>query len=147
MIYRFEIARDSPKSNVTFNYRVKLPDGITCTRCVIQWWWVAGNNVGVCTNGTEAMGCGPQESFQNCADVAIISNTAGFGPLGLAPKFTNDHSYAIRISDKEESQILIVRNQVCMAVGPYKEYLKSNSWCMANCLKYPPTCPPESCFC
>ena len=27
------------------------------------------------------MGCGPQEIFRNCADVAIVTNTAGFPPM------------------------------------------------------------------
>jgi len=51
---------------------VKLPDDITCTQCVLQWWWNCGNNWGNCKNGTEGMGCGPQETWANCADIAII---------------------------------------------------------------------------
>lgn len=30
-----------------------------------------GNNWGVCEDGTEATGCGNQETFVNCADIAI----------------------------------------------------------------------------
>ena len=144
--YRYQIPADSKKQE-TFNYRVKLPDGVTCTRCVIQWYYKTANSWGVCENGQGAMGCGPQETFQNCADVAIITNTAGFGPLGKVPTSTEDHPYAIRLTDKEQSKILVVRNQACMATGPYQQQLKSNGWCTANCLKYPPTCPPEACYC
>ena len=135
------------KKQETIKYRVKLPDGVTCTRCVIQWWWPVANSWGVCANGTGAIGCGPQETFQNCADVAIITNTAGFGPLGLAPTSTQDHPFAIRITDKGESQMLVVRNQVCKPIGPYEQLLRANGWCTGNCFKYPPTCPPEACFC
>ena len=30
-----------------------------------------GNNWGICQDGSGALGCGPQETFVNCADVAI----------------------------------------------------------------------------
>lgn len=36
---------------------------------------------GTCANGTEAVGCGKAETFRNCADVAITSNTGGIPPL------------------------------------------------------------------
>lgn len=44
----------------------------TCHRCVLQWRYVAGNNWGQCKNGTEAVGCGPQEEFRACADISIL---------------------------------------------------------------------------
>jgi hypothetical protein len=28
-------------------------------------------NLGTCSNGTEAVGCGPQEEFRACADITI----------------------------------------------------------------------------
>lgn len=31
-----------------------------------------GNNWGTCSDGTEAVGCGAQETFVNCADIAIF---------------------------------------------------------------------------
>lgn len=30
------------------------------------------NNWGMCDNGTGALGCGPQETFKNCADVSVF---------------------------------------------------------------------------
>ena len=48
-----------------------------------------GNTWGDCGNGTGAVGCGRQETFRNCADVAIITNTQGFGPAGLVPSAPN----------------------------------------------------------
>lgn len=51
---------------------VQLPNNITCENCVFQWWWRAGNNWGTCADGTNGEGCGDQESFVNCADIAII---------------------------------------------------------------------------
>lgn len=42
-----------------------------CEHCVLQWKYVAGNNWGICSNGEGAVGCGPQEEFRACADIAI----------------------------------------------------------------------------
>ena len=39
-----------------------------------------GNTWGDCGNGTQAVGCGPQENFVNCADVQIVSNAFGLPP-------------------------------------------------------------------
>lgn len=41
----------------------------------------SGNMWGTCENGTEANGCGRPETFRNCADVSIITSTAGVPPL------------------------------------------------------------------
>jgi len=61
-----------PDSRVGYrDLLVKLPNGVTCEYCVVQWTYVAGNNWGTCSNGTGAVGCGPQESYRNCADVTI----------------------------------------------------------------------------
>ncbi|CAL4241686.1 unnamed protein product [Meganyctiphanes norvegica] len=54
-----------------------LPKGLTCTQCVLQWRYVAGNNWGICEDGTGALGCGPQEEFRACADIAISNNNMG----------------------------------------------------------------------
>ena len=43
---------------------VRLPLEITCKHCILQWSYVGGNNWGSCTDGTEGLGCGPQETFR-----------------------------------------------------------------------------------
>lgn len=43
---------------------VRLPLGIVCDQCILQWSYVAGNNWGTCENGTSGLGCGPQETFR-----------------------------------------------------------------------------------
>ncbi|XP_046658019.1 uncharacterized protein LOC124352541 [Daphnia pulicaria] len=52
--------------------RVKLPAGLICENCVLQWLYNTGNSWGVCANGTGALGCGNQETFVNCADISIL---------------------------------------------------------------------------
>jgi hypothetical protein len=51
---------------------VKLPDGLTCSQCVLQWKYRAGNNWGS-EDGLAGLGYGIQEEFYNCADIAIGS--------------------------------------------------------------------------
>lgn len=52
--------------------RIQLPADFTCNHCVLRWHYRAGNNWGVCENGTGAVGCGPQEYFRSCADIRIV---------------------------------------------------------------------------
>ncbi|XP_015439710.1 PREDICTED: uncharacterized protein LOC107194583 [Dufourea novaeangliae] len=60
-----------PSSQYEFNVGVRLPGGVTCNQCVVRWNYRSGNNWGDCGDGHSALGCGPQETFRNCADVAI----------------------------------------------------------------------------
>ncbi|KAH8383103.1 hypothetical protein KR009_006771 [Drosophila setifemur] len=52
---------------------VQLPTNLNCIHCVLRWTYRAGNNWGVCEDGSGAMGCGAQETFVNCADVSVLS--------------------------------------------------------------------------
>ncbi|XP_042204853.1 uncharacterized protein LOC121854322 isoform X1 [Homarus americanus] len=56
---------------VNLTIPVILPKGVSCTQCVLQWHYRCGNSWGDCGNGTEGMGCGPQEWFRGCADISI----------------------------------------------------------------------------
>merc|ERR1712059_34621 len=51
-----------------WNTTVQLPTEVTCDQCILQWTYTAGNNWGICENGTGAVGCGDQETFRACAD-------------------------------------------------------------------------------
>ena len=83
---RFQIPEDSDKQEI-FTYKVKLPAGVTCSQCVIQWTYYTGNMWGICDDGTEAVGCGKAETFRNCADISIYSNTgSGRPPLFVSNK-------------------------------------------------------------
>ncbi|KAL3287336.1 hypothetical protein HHI36_001810 [Cryptolaemus montrouzieri] len=59
----------APPTNI-FN-AVKLPEGLKCRRCVLRWEYLTGTRKGKCANGKRKVGCGPQESFRNCADISI----------------------------------------------------------------------------
>lgn len=49
---------------------------MTCTQCVLQWRYIAANSWGgPCPDGSrEGLGCGPQEQFRACSDVAIYDD-------------------------------------------------------------------------
>lgn len=52
---------------------IVLPSGLACEHCILRWTYTAGNNWGICEDGTGAMGCGSQETFKSCADIRIQS--------------------------------------------------------------------------
>jgi len=58
--------------------RYKLPQGLTCGLCVLQWRYRAGNSWGACSNGTQGIGCGPQEEFRACSDISIKTADGDF---------------------------------------------------------------------
>jgi hypothetical protein len=63
--------------------RVKLPEGVECWHCILQFTYVTGNRWGVGAQGAEyatqecladeegMLGCGHQEHFRGCADICI----------------------------------------------------------------------------
>ncbi|XP_067933101.1 polycystin-1-like protein 3 [Watersipora subatra] len=67
LIFRF------PASMGKSTHRVKLPAGVSCSACVMQWRYKAGNNWG-CEDGKCGLGLGPQEEFIGCSDIAIQPN-------------------------------------------------------------------------
>lgn len=50
---------------------LRLPNNITCDRCVLQWTYTTGNSWGICPDGSNNRGCGPQETFRGCSDILI----------------------------------------------------------------------------
>lgn len=53
------------------NVSTLIPKNLKCDHCVLRWIYKAGNNWGVCEDGSGALGCGMQETFINCADIRI----------------------------------------------------------------------------
>lgn len=52
--------------------RLVLPENIRCKSCVFQWKYNAGNSWGTDKlTGRGCVGCGNQEQFYGCADIAI----------------------------------------------------------------------------
>ncbi|XP_037030181.1 uncharacterized protein LOC119070009 isoform X2 [Bradysia coprophila] len=145
--HRFYIPSETKKKG-TFNYRVRLPPYVTCTQCVLQWTYYTGNMWGKCANGTEAVGCGKPETFRNCADIAITSNTGGLPPIFVG----SNNPYLLYYKDlraPSEQNVfpLVVRDQVCLPTQLYQRIPGMDQWCQQNCLRYPPNCPETVCHC
>ncbi|KAL5004182.1 hypothetical protein ScPMuIL_017638 [Solemya velum] len=73
-----------------------LPAGLTCRRCVLRWYYRAGNRWG-CERGSCGPGKGPQEEFYACADVAIND---GVDSTTLPPLPTYPNNAAQRSSTR-----------------------------------------------
>ena len=132
---------ESPHS-IRLTRRAELPAGLTCSRCVLQWTWTSANSWGNCGNGTGALGCGPQETFRNCADIRIVRSASQLP--------ATDNPRAIMVADsnsKTGQSALVVRSQVCVATAAYNAFHGMSSWCQQNCLRYPPHCPTNICTC
>lgn len=146
--YTYTIPEDTPKVAV-IKYDIVLPPGVICQQCVVQWSYYTGNTWGKCDNGTEGMGCGPQETFRNCADITIYSSTGAFPPdADTSINSIEEFPYAIYFKDASEvRRPLVVRSQVCVPTPAFEKTPDSVNWCKVNCLKYPPNCPEANCSC
>merc|ERR1712121_518255 len=52
--------------------KLQLPRGVTCSQCILQWKYNAGNRWGTDpVTGRSGLGYGPQEQFYGCADISI----------------------------------------------------------------------------
>ena len=121
--YRLETSHRRPGR---IQYRVALPGGLRCERCVLQWTWVTGNTWGTCTDGGHRLGCGPQETFRNCADLRIV------GP-GQARNETETgvRKHLYQLNTLGELEPLIVDWAICVSTTP--EY--SDLSCMNDCFR------------
>lgn len=76
------------RGNARYEVTYRLPQGLVCDHCVLQWRYTAGNNWGDCKNGTQALGCGNQEQFGACSDIAI-GNSRGVS-VADKPSYQNE---------------------------------------------------------
>lgn len=111
---------------VYVTHRVRLPLDVTCKDCVLQWKYNTGNSWGKDpVTGESCLGCGPQEQFYACADIAI-------GSLGVTPG-VQDQPVDVPAGDDNEWVEL-------NTTGDYKEYDASGS-----CLCEEPRITPALC--
>jgi len=146
---KFEV-KDVTKATEVYNMKIKLPAEIMCKLCVLQWTYTTGNSWGTCEDGTEAMGCGYQETFKNCADVSIFEpvpeDLRSLPDSSIPEKLSPDILYEDVTKEGEPLTPIVVKSQFCAGVGPYK-MLGMNEWCQDNCMRYPPNCPQDICRC
>ncbi|XP_069134843.1 uncharacterized protein [Argopecten irradians] len=56
-----------------YKTQLVLPEGVTCSQCLLQWKWNTGNSYG-CDAKHCCKGCGQQEQFYGCSDISITAN-------------------------------------------------------------------------
>ena len=68
------------QDNTVHTVSLKLPEGnVHCEHCVIQWRYYTGNYWGLCSDGSNPLGCGNQAEFRNGADVTVLPlKTSGY---------------------------------------------------------------------
>ncbi|CAH1773572.1 unnamed protein product [Owenia fusiformis] len=145
--------------------RLQLPKHITCTQCVMQWYYHAGNNWGCESNGRCCKGCGPQEEFKNCADIAIVGDSSVTQDPEVATR--TESSTTAKASTKAKvstttpptakptrptpivSTTPIVRPSPrtgCRAAeGPFRNQPGLDKYCEINCARG--HCPATHCVC
>ena len=132
------------KKNKVFKIRLKLPRGLTCDHCVMQWWWRVANSWGCDGPGDCGMGKGEQETFVNCADIRITKNDGSVPtkPPTQAPPRTTQ---APTERPTKPPPTNAPNPEGCKAVGAYKGNKAMDDWCQRNCaVGY---CPGSMCRC
>ncbi|XP_067686943.1 uncharacterized protein [Haliotis asinina] len=71
-----------------YHVDVILPSDVSCSQCVLQWKYHTGNSWGIDPDGRQCTGCGPQEEFYGCSDIAILSRTQQTTTVPTPPPFT-----------------------------------------------------------
>jgi hypothetical protein len=114
-----------------FTVKVKLPDGLSCDRCVFQWDYRSGNNWGKCEDRSMKTGCGPQETFRGCADIRIGSGNSI--PHNIIDEFTEP----TKLNPTTETV-----GQNCISAN---SDFRFNELCRTNCARG--YCPSSFCEC
>jgi len=101
-----------------------LPQGLTCTQCILQWTYTAGNSWGRDPDGTSCVGCGPQETFRACSDIRIVQSDSQFWRF-VTPVVTNSISNEVdsrqpQNNNNQGINLFLSTNEVISAKGHKK---------------------------
>ena len=125
-----------------FEIKLRLPKGLTCDHCVLQWWWRVGNSWGCDGPNDCGMGKGQQETFVNCADIRITKSDGSVPP----PPPTRPPPPTEKPPKPTEPLPTNAPNpKGCKAVGPWTGNKAIDEWCVKNCAKG--NCPASMCKC
>lgn len=140
--------------------QVKLPDGLQCTQCVLQWKWHAGNNYGINPDGRGCVGCGSQEEFYGCADIAISSNGQTQAPVIVNPTnpiiiqqstmrpvvtFRPIVTFRPFVTNAPVKTVRPPALLTCKAINYWAGVESLDQWCTVECRKG--NCPKTACTC
>ncbi|XP_048775435.1 uncharacterized protein LOC125680031 [Ostrea edulis] len=117
-----------------YSLKLKLPTGLTCSQCVLQWKYNTGNSYGVSPDGRTCKGCGKQEQFYGCADIAIDHSAIGSHQAGSVT--TRPQLPQVHVGGSSGT---------CTATPAFRmiNQLAADSWCISNCRRG--NCPSAYC--
>jgi len=154
--------------NATF--QVVLSEDVTCSNCVLQWRYRAGNNWG-CEGSDCGLGKGPQEEFWGCSDISILPGNGGPRPTQPTQRPVTTRPTQRPVTTRRPSTTTrrptrkpvtaqrtttnspstttspdTTGQRTCRGHGVFSAP-NFDSYCQANCNHYPAYCPPEVCVC
>jgi len=119
-------------SDGRYQLRLKLPAGVTCERCTMQWMYQTGNSP-----------YSYPEAFWNCADIAITGDGNTGGAITDAP--TTAATTTEAPTEEEVTDAPVTGGATtCKAAGAWAGQASMDAWCVANC---PTNCPATHCEC
>ena len=111
--------------------------------------------------GKGCLGCGPQEQFYGCADVAIVDSNGQTPAPGTSskvtatPRRTNRTTCTIITARPTQTPTTTAKHPAppgpqpggwwCEGVGVWKAFPNMPQWCVNNCRRG--HCPPSHCRC
>lgn len=109
----YEIKAQLPKGVVSkyyslfTNFNNLIIIDLECQHCVLQWKYIAGNNWGTCADGSGAVGCGAQEEFRACSDIAIGKGSTSAIPTIKPPTNVKPSTdkWPTNVPNNEENEI------------------------------------------
>lgn len=134
----------------------KLPAGMTCSQCVVQWKYHTAKSWGVDpVTGQGCVGCGPQEEFYGCADVAIQGDGPVIPPEPV-PAVTISTRVPRPVTQRTAAQTLarvqsttprefIGVKTTCKGINNWAGDPQMDQWCTDSCSKG--NCPSYGCDC
>ncbi|XP_069104435.1 uncharacterized protein [Argopecten irradians] len=152
-----------------YDVKMRLPYGVTCSQCVLQWRYRTGNRWGCTgndfTRGQCGLGQGPQEEFYACADIAILESGSDDrstpSPTTFNPKLPTSlttNAPPVQTTTKTTTTSTQATTQrpvipapppsiriVCKSAGAWKGLLSMDRWCDINCKRR--YCPMTHCKC
>jgi len=143
---RVHVGPMGPAGKGIFSYQVKLPQGVTCEQCVIQWHYNGGQNWGCdADTGKCCEGCGPQETFWGCSDVAITGGGPNPPTIPPIPETTTVPDGPVTLEPTTTAGPKPGPGKKCHAISPYNNQPGMDDWCKENCRAG--NCPPSMCAC
>ncbi|KAK7476987.1 hypothetical protein BaRGS_00031763, partial [Batillaria attramentaria] len=129
--------------------KLKLPAGLTCSQCVLQWKYHGGNNWGFDRDtGRSCLGCGDQEEFYGCSDIAISGSSApntSYPTITTSPAHPSTGPLPGTCRAVGPWQGNTDLDRYCEAIGPWQGVPDLDSYCRSVC---PGSgCPLQYCSC